>query len=78
MCCIKSLTERRWLIILSRLAGGPGGRDPVAGLWPHVGGVAPFELVVELLLVDVVWLLLDAVVEVLVPVDAVVEGPDMK
>ena len=32
-------------MILSKLAGGPGGRDPVAGLWPPVGGAVPLELV---------------------------------
>jgi len=77
MCCIKSRTDRRWLIILSRLAGGPGGREPgvvpaAAGLWARVGGVVPLELV------GVVWLLLVVDVEVLVPEDVVLEaaGPD--
>ena len=73
MCCIKSRTERRWLIILSRLAGGPGGLEPgavpaAAGLWARVGGVVPLELV------GVVWLLLEVDVEVLVPEDVVLEA----
>ena len=60
-------------MILSKLAGGPGGLDPellaAPGLWPRVGGVVLLELV------DVPWLLFVVAVAVLVPEDVVLAGP---